>query len=284
MKPIIYFQLDTVYSVDSTFFADKDFQDAYFNKKYISESNLYFITKSKKTRFNIEKTTIENNSLKTTIVVGNDENQISITIPEIKISEIIFQKSHSKIIYAKNQNGDLISIRPNDIITNSNIDLDNEPEIIYIGQSFRLQERIQNHEKIIQAFSGLKEDEDIRFHFVNVSFAFPDLENKKLLHFNKLTLIKENLFGLNYNTLIELSERILINFFRPSLNVKHISSAIENDAVLCKIISDYDIYKVICSYDLVGISYQFISQNQRLANKTFYLDCSDKPYEYKPEH
>lgn len=278
MKPIIFIQIDSAYSVDSAFFANKNFQETYFSNKNISGSNLYFITKAKKTLFDINNTTIENEVVKTNFIIGNNEQTIPIEIPIQTITEIIEAETHSKSLFIRKSNDEVICIKPNDIITNYNLDLNNESEIIYIGQSFRMQERIRNHEKIIQAFSGLKDDEDIRLHFINLSFAFPDFNAKTLIHFNKATLNKIDLFGFNYNTLIDLSERILINFFRPELNIRHTLSEIENDTVLCRIIEDYNIDKLICSYDLEGASYQFKSQNQRLNDKIFYLDCSKSPY------
>jgi hypothetical protein len=284
MKPIIYFELDKVYSVESSFFADKELTDLYFEKKEISESNIYFITIAKKILFDTKNLIInDNGDLKTNLIIGKTDLLLPIEIKELKLKSINKDETNSKQITALNVENQIVKFTPNAIVTNLDLNLKNDPEIIYIGQSYRMQERIKNHEKIIQAFSGLKDDEDLTMHFVNLNFGFTNVQTNEFLLFNKLTLNSLNFFGFNYNKLVDLSERILINFFLPKLNINHIKTDIEKDKILNEIIYEYDIQKVICNYDLIGNSYQFKSSNQKLQVKIFNIDCSNKPFIFNME-
>lgn len=120
-------------------------------------------------------------------------------------------------------------------------------------------------------------------HFVNLNFGFTNVQTNDFLLFNKLTLNSLNFFGFNYNKLVDLSERILINFFLPKLNINHIKTDIEKDKILNEIINEYDIQKVIWNYDLIGNSYQFKSSNQKLQAKIFNIDCFNKPFTFNLE-
>lgn len=161
MKPIIYFELGKVYSVESSFFADKELTDLYFEKKEISESNIYFITISKRILFDTQNLIIDDNGdLKTNLIIGKTDLLLPIEIKELKLKSINKDETNSKQITALNVENQIVKFTPNAIVTNLDLNLKNDPEIIYIGQSYRMQERIKNHEKIIQAFSGLKDDED----------------------------------------------------------------------------------------------------------------------------
>jgi hypothetical protein len=284
MKPIIFFQLDNVHSVDSLFFSNKELCNLYFENKLISESNIYFITVAKRILFDINNLSIDHNGyLKTNLIIGKEDTSFLVEIKDLKLKSIIENETNSRQITAINLDNLIVKFTPNSIITTLDIDLKNKPEIVYIGQSFRMQERIKNHEKIIQAFSGLKDDEDLTIHFVNLSFAFTNIQNQEFILFDKLTLNTLNLFNFNYNKLIDLSERILINFFQPKLNIRHVSAEIEEDRILNEIINEYEIQKVICTYDLTGNSYQFMSSNQKLRVKTFNIDCTNKPFTFNPE-
>ncbi|HJP95840.1 MAG TPA: hypothetical protein VJ843_00555 [Candidatus Saccharimonadales bacterium] len=102
------------------------------------------------------------------------------------------------------------------IIAGTDIDFGTYPEVVYIGQSFRILERLREHKKLNQAVAELADDEEIRVTFIHFKIGIAGVEPFGPVWKDILEIDDKR--SSEYQDKISLIEQILISFFRPKYN------------------------------------------------------------------
>ncbi len=239
----------------------KDLQKSY----QFQDSTLYFIAKRRKMRFILDKTKFENNYLKFSISIENDQVvPYKIPIRRILTSTKIFDTSDLLIVPVsslsdfqslridnnyntilgilidkKESNSNTISfilyrlnsqageriytqyIHIHGLMNTLDENTDDFSEVLYIGQSRKMEQRSISHEKIQQALSEAGDNEDIYLYFFtfkeNVGFVMTNNTNTP-----EMTDYANGLFDDRLN----IVEMALINYFKPKYNNTFVNSDI----------------------------------------------------------
>lgn len=269
MTKQFFIQIDKAISVDSIFLRQCELEGLI--EKYLKSEdfNLYYITYVDRIRFDLNKCSVKNEELEVFLTKGVSE--IKIKVSDLRIKNINFDKSSNKIIYAETYKG-LIRLTINELRTRLDLDLNMKQEIVYIGQSKNISNRIKNHEKLIRAFASIGDNQDLLINFIKPSFGYTDLKTQAIIHFNKGTLLKTNFVDMDYEKLINLTERILINFYQPILNSDFINIDFAKDNTIQRIKSKTNFDKLLFLTKLEGHSYQFFTQNQKIKTDNFLIN------------
>ncbi|MEZ7496058.1 hypothetical protein QO206_11190 [Leeuwenhoekiella aequorea] len=269
-------------------------------------SNIYLFTKSKKLRFDIKKTVLTNKrTLKTSINIGHN-NKISIESSLYNIAPIIREiygteedynylcsddddfwtceiddenSSNDRIrLLQKAKTGEIFDfwISPENIenteIFESNSNYNCQPEVVYVGQSFRMIDRISSHKTLHRAVSELKDDEDLKIFFATFKYGYGGHRNFADIFNGNVSKIWMSQHGKSkeYKSKIDLVERFLIHFLQPKYNSQHKKTKIQNDELVKSILLENDIDVVSLNIGVNGKNFEFWSEKQQV--KTEY--CS----------
>lgn len=252
---------------------------------FIQESKHYFLCRTKKLLFEVSKAKIYNGTiLKTRFILGGKKTRrYSIDLKNfgehIRIDK---GKSNDKCIAIISEKAELpFLIQPETFEKQCDIDLDNPPEIMYIGKSIDFSKRLKGHEKVELARNRISENEDLRYYFVNFKLGFQGMnDNNILIH---LGAIEPDLIGItDKEKMYELMERVMIHFFKPELNELHKKSEIKKDRRLHEILLSNGITGITCCYGMEGHAYQFWTKEQLLKSEVFSLDCRVMNLDYYP--
>jgi hypothetical protein len=252
---------------------------------FIQESKHYFLCKTKKLLFDISKAKTERKTiLKTRFIVGGKKTRrYSINLKDLGENlKIDKNKSTDRCIAITSEKEELpFLIQPETFEKECDIDLNNSPEIMYIGKSLDFSKRLNGHGKVELARNRISDNEDLRYYFVNFKLGFQGMnENNILLH---LGGIEPDLIGISdKEKLYELMERIMIHFFKPELNELHKKSEIKKDKRLNEVLLSNGITGVTCGYGMEGPAYQFWTKEQLLKSDVFSLDCRVVNMDYYP--
>lgn len=264
---------------------EKGYLNELMKADFIQESKHYFLCKTKKLHFDISKAKIYNNTiLKTRFIVGGKKTKrYSINLKDLgEILKIDKNKSTDKCIALISEKEERpFLIQPETFEKECDINLENSPEIMYIGKSLDFSKRLIGHEKVELARNRINDNEDLRFYFVNFKLGFQGInENNILLH---LGGIEPDLIGItDKEKMFELMERVMIHFFKPELNELHKTSDIKKDKRLNEILLSNGITGITCGYGMEGHAYQFWTKEQLLKSEVFSLDCRVINVDYYP--
>ncbi|MCK7590471.1 hypothetical protein M0G43_07805 [Subsaxibacter sp. CAU 1640] len=262
-------------------------------------SNIYAFAKVKKLRFDLTNTFVKNKRQLTTTVVFDDNLTKELTVSFFDTAPIFKsvyktrenfedmlsdeddfwsceldneRSSNEKLhFFQKAKTGQVFEfwMTPENIESASeiidDIKFDNRPEIVYIGQSFRMIDRISSHKTLHKAVSELSDSEDLRIYFLTFKYGYGG--HKKyadLLGKVSQTWLSKHGNSKEYKSKINLVERFLIHFFQPTYNTQHIHTEIQNDKYVNEIIHKNNIDVISINYGIHGKAFEFWSPNQKL--------------------
>ncbi len=264
---------------------EKGYLNGLMKADFIQESKHYFLCKTKKLLFDISNAKIHSDTiLKIRFILGGKKTRrYSINLKDLGVKlSIDKDKSTDKCIAIISEKEELpFLFQPETFEKECNINLDNSPEIMYIGKSLDFSKRLKGHEKIELARNRINDNEDLRFYFVNFKLGFQGMNENNILL--SLGAIEPDLIGITDKAkMYELMERVMIHFFKPELNELHKNSEIKKDKRLNEILLSNGITGVTCSYGMEGHPYQFWTKDQLLKSEVFSLDCRIINLDYYP--
>lgn len=279
--------------------------DEYFDKNsYLNQSNIYYLCKVKKVRFSKENTQILQNNFinfhlkcangkelqvkKSIFSVSQDAKSIRDHITSIQtefsFEELIYfeinsEKSDSEYIEINirlvgnedKSNIQSFKIYPINVWANDdNVDLNNPPEIIYIGQSENILKRFRSHKTVLKAVSQLSDSEEL-FHYLITFKVGYGSSKEEFKEDSKIMSLLPNMDRKNDNywSLINILERILIYFYQPQLNELHMNTPIEKDKAIDKFLKKDNIIGMTIGVGVNGKTHAFWSPNQKLNDDFF---------------
>ena len=198
MNHFISYEIHTVETCPYRNLFNEIFIENLKDKESFQNSNIYFITKTKKLRFNLDKTVLKNKTNFTTeLVMGDNEIKVTCSASLYDLVQIFPQFHKTKEDFEslflgsnpllkvdfriEESKNDMIAVYllidgeedfpimllPENFEVVCNIDFKNEPEILYIGQSFNMLDRIQSHKALHKAVSQIYDDEEVKVCFIN---------------------------------------------------------------------------------------------------------------------
>lgn len=253
-------------------------------------ANIYFFCRVNKRRFDLNCTKIVNfGMIKTTILVANKAHEVEASIlrmvPAVeelthadpKSFEFVmdYQKSSAFKLYislrCKFFPGKEVGISLN--VTNfehlPDIDLQNPPEIVYIGQSFRILDRVQEHKTLGKIVSELEDYHEIIIYFINFQYMYGGMNPVDQM-WGFMSNVDQN--SSDYKQKIALAERFLIYYFKPQYNEQHINTELYKDNKVRSILMQSGIELVALSCAMNGAMYQFWSPRQALTTELVFYN------------
>ncbi len=259
-------------------------------------SNIYFFCVQKKIRFNLEKTELlDKRTLKTELILGNSL-KIEVISSFYDLASLFKSIYRSKDEYenlvsdnndfwdcklVKEESDDLMLvfqqlnthskekfefvILPENFEYDLDVDFKNPPEIIYIGQSFRMLDRIQSHKTLHKAVSKLKSDQELKIFFLTFKFGYgghKDYFKSDGDVFN--VWLSEYGMTNEFKSKIDLVERFLIHYFKPLYNRQHVDCEIQDDSIVKRLLLENKIQTVSINYGMYGNGFQFWSPRQEV--------------------
>lgn len=271
-------------------FDDEQLQE-WIKSDQIDTYNVYFITRSKKIRFDLSRTSTNMlGNLKTWVRIGDSkEHRITTTVHHCNPILFNLLDNHSlltqvgKSYRIDRTNSDdrslIVQVDVGDGVTfplailiesvflGVGIELDVPPEIVYIGQSFRIIDRLQSHKRINQTASLLRDDEELRVNLIQFKLGYGGGSinyNDKAWGF---FLRQHDSKTQEFRDKISLIERFLISFFKPTLNDQHINTPFHEDRLVREIINKYSVEGMALGVGVHGAFGKFWSKNQVLNNE-----------------
>ncbi|MGQ7870708.1 hypothetical protein [Sunxiuqinia sp. sy24] len=284
MRKFVSFEIEGATPIDYRYLHDEDMDYALKENESFKNSNIYFFCKVKKRRFDLSRTNIINsNELRTAVVVNGKSFNIQVYIHELisllqNLPDFIRHSFKIELNFATSTNTHLIFILRSEIIGDENIqvrlsildlehrfnlNLNNYPEVVYIGQSFRILDRVREHKTLSKAISRLNDDEEVILYFINFKYGICD-KGELNLNMCDLMLETENRISKEYRDKISLAERFLIYLFKPIYNDQHVNTELSKDSLVKKILISSNIAMIALCYEMHGYIYRFWSPNQRL--------------------
>lgn len=293
------------------------FNDAFIEilkeKESFQHSNIYFICKAKKLRFNHTKTRLNNKTdVCAEIILGNNEKTQTVQSSIYDLLNVFAtpfgsKKNFEKLLRAKdpfvtlelekeqpkvdnislslnilNQNKLPIHLLPENFEATCKIDFNNEPQVLYVGQSFRMLDRIQSHKALHKAASQCSDDEDIKVFFINFKYGYGGDKVKAIYQGTMwnywLNIDRES---DEYKTKIDLIERFLIHFFKPIYNDQHTNANMMTDTLVKEILLKESIKSMSVGIGVHGPGYGFWSNQQPLKSELFSFDFRNPQMGYQ---
>ena len=306
MRHHIFYEIQTVVECPYRFLFWDNFIEPLKKSKEFEYSNIYLFTKSKKLRFDIDNTVLTNKrTLKTKIIIGN-KKEILIEDSLFNIAPIIrnvYETEDNYNVYCsddddfwtceidwkestkdrirlvqKAKTGEVYDfwVSPENIentkVFESNPNYDCKPEVVYVGQSFRMIDRISSHKTLHKAVSELRDDEDLKIFFATFKYGYGGHKDFTDIFNGDISKIWMSQHGKSkeFKSKIDLVERFLIHFLQPKYNNQHIKTEIQNDSLVKSILLENDIDVITLNIGVYGKKFEFWSKDQQL--KTEY--CS----------
>lgn len=259
------FEIQRVQYLPHRYLFDDELIETWQQTNELGLYNIYFITTSKKARFDLDRTSTNMlGELKTYVRVGKTLSRRVVTHVH-KCNPLMFQALHKNGPFgqigtkfridrsASDERTLLINVNPDNresvvplsilienVLEAENIQLglEADPRIVYIGQSFRILDRLRTHKRINQTAALLKDDEELRINLVQFRTAYI---GQYLDNGWKFFLSQQDQASREFRDKISLLERILISFFKPELNDKHVKPDLHDDRLVSEIVERYKI-------------------------------------------
>jgi hypothetical protein len=292
----IFYEVLTAAACPHRMLFDEAYLEDFSNSPQFMTSNIYFFCKVKKVRFNLDKTELINKrTLKTEIIIGNSQTKqisssffdlaslfrsIYVTRKEFEgmlsdsddYWDCRFLKSEStstslvfnQVATREGKTFDFLIV-PENYIFDLNIDLDNRPEVVYVGQSFRMLERIMEHKTLNKAISHLDDSHELRIYFLAFKYGYgghvdySDFDGQV-----SRTMLNPHQDSQEYKTKIDLIERFLIHFLKPQYNEKHVNAKIHEDKIVQELLIKNNVSFMSINFGMHGNGFQFWSPNSAL--------------------
>lgn len=307
LNHLVFYEIQTAKPLPYRFLFDDVITELFNESNEFKYSNIYFFCKQKKVRFNLEKTRIlDNKSIITELLIGKDQKkqvytnlfEVSRYIQELFESPLNFLGLNSnrtdtflnKLNLNDSDSGMLkLSIKniamdktiyyeliPDNFLYMLDLDINDPPEIVYIGQSFRMLDRIQSHKTLHKAVSKLKDHEELKIFFLTFKYGYGGdntLANLK----SDISQLWLSQHGKNktFAKKIDLVERFLIHFFKPEYNKQHVNCSIEEDNLVKDILIENNIKAIGINYGVYGNNFEFWSKDQPLKEEMVVFDFTN---------
>jgi hypothetical protein len=275
MKIPFIIEIDKIQSIDSIYLSQGEYSgilNQYLNN---GEYNLYYLTYVDKYRFNIDQCEIKNNQL-----VINFLNTTDSVVANIGPLKIIKENSSPRNLQVKTNVG-CLNLTINEVLTNWGNNINRKQEIRYIGQSKNIENRLSNHEKLINAFANVQDNQEVLLNLIKPSFGYVDQTKQEIINFDKGALNKAKFENFKYEELVDLTERILVKFYQPYLNSNFLKTNFSNDNTIQSVkgIAQNEIF--IVSNQINDNGYHYHSENQNLNSSSFIIDKEGDFQDYK---
>lgn len=262
--------------------------DQISERTFHKDSLIYFITKVKKVRFDLQTIEIENDRVKVHLIFENNRIPADFSIIDGAIPKLLASSTNKKLEFEVN-GIDIPSpmiVTPDLVLRQLNGEVGNKPELIYIGYSFEPIRRLRSHEKIVKASAEIEDDEELRIYISSFKFSFMEtLPGKKLVCIDNIGIKKDAVDDDTFKIYVKMVERIFIHFFQTEgLNDNHINMDIMKDPVLKQLLQDSGIRFFGGGFDMEGGEYfDFWSANQTSQDKSFFFDFDNPQLGYLTE-
>ncbi|MCC5906204.1 MAG: hypothetical protein JJU13_08365 [Balneolaceae bacterium] len=293
---LILYEIQTAKVCPYRLLFDEDFMTYFKQTDEFKYSNIYLFCRNKRIRFNLDKTYLrDKRTLKTELLIGKNKTR-EVTANFFELSSLFRQiygtkdEYHDlvsdeddywecKFLKNKSDNKTLLfnqiaqledqvfdfQISPENYEFDLDLKLNNHPEIIYIGQSFRMLDRIRSHETLHKAVSKLTDSEELKIYFLTFKYGYGGNKDKFDQNGDVFDIwLSKHGKDKRFKSKIDLVERFLIHFFKPEYNKQHAYSQIQNDTLVKKILRENKISTVTVNYGMHGNGFQFWSANQAL--------------------
>lgn len=300
MRHHIFYEIQTVVECPYRFLFLENFIEPLKERDEFTFSNIYLFTKNKKLRFDTQNTVLTNKrTLKTSILIGNDckieiEDSLYNIAPIIReiyntqeyyndlcsdkndfwSCEIDWDKSSNDRLklLQKAKTGEVFDfwIAPENVENTSqfesNPNYDCRPEVVYVGQSFKMIDRISSHKTLHKAVSKLKDDEELKIFFATFKYGYGGHKDFADIFQGNVakTWMSQHGKSKEYKNKINLVERFLIHFLQPKYNTQHIKTEIQNDELVKNILLENNIDVLTINIGVFGKKFEFWSEKQQL--------------------
>jgi hypothetical protein len=313
MNHFISYEINTVETCPYRNLFNELFIENLKEKETFQDSNIYFITKTKKVRFNLEKTTFINKTdFKTEIILGDNEKSASCSAslydlvnvfshfhetkedfeelircenPLIKLDyRLEDSKSDMLSLYllVDEQEEYPIKLLPENFEVVCEVDFKNEPEILYIGQSFNMLDRIQSHKALHKSVSQIEDDEEVKVCFINFKYGYGGGKAQATINGKMWDYwLNQDRKSADYKTKIDLVERFLIHFFKPIYNNQHVNSNMIEDKRVKEILLTESISSMSVGLSVWGFGYDYWTNKQPLKSELFSFDFKNPKRGYQ---
>jgi hypothetical protein len=156
-----------------------------------------------------------------------------------------------------------IQLTPENFAIDLDLELENYPEVIYLGQSVNMLNRLQSHKTLHKAVSQLADDEEIMIYLLTFKYGVGGIS--KLVNPNSETFntwLRHDKSSKNYLNRISLIERTLIYFFKPMFNIQHVRAKINQDVLVKQLLIKNKVDSVSIGVGMYGKPFQFWSRHQ----------------------
>lgn len=165
-----------------------------------------------------------------------------------------------------------LPFRIHSILSAYDIDIGDFPNILYIGKSEKLNDRIYRHEKIQEALSVVDDESDIYLY----AFQFNDSRIRMSTAIPNTNIFrKEDVDDINNEDRIALIEMALINYFKPKMNTNYVDSNLNDSDIFQRALRG-KYQKIVQEVDHDGGFWNFGSDNVKpaLRHEIHYaVDC-----------
>ncbi|TNV71284.1 hypothetical protein FGO68_gene7727 [Halteria grandinella] len=290
-KNAIIFEIQRVFFLPHKHIFDEELIEGWKKSDRIDHCNIYFITVAKKYRFDLKRTSTNIlGELKTYVRIGENPAQRVITHVH-RCNSTLYHALHDKSFFgevgfdfkvdraASNEKELTINVKTHPSLepvplvllvenvlqaADCQLGIDGAPRIVYIGQSFRVFERLRSHSRINQTSASLRDDEELHINLVRFKIGYVGDymgEGWKFFLHEKprgSAVAKEK---------VSLLERTLIAFFRPELNDQHVETKLHKDSLVSGIVDRYDIDSISVGVGVHGPLGKFWSPRQSVTDE-----------------
>ena len=274
------------------------------------EATIYFITKRKKLRLVLNETAFERDHLKLAVSMRGEKpitynipliqlfggeqapklkhllmfpvlsffhfQALQIQYSSHPISGVLIDKSKSDentlVFNIFTPSGQCIQELgvPHQLLKLAGVHIDDNSEILYIGQSRKMQQRTISHGKIQQALAEAKDTEDIYVYFFSInakSSVWGAEDSWRKLGFMFLLSSSDGNFGdvveITDESRLNLVEMTLINYFKPKYNTTFVNSQIPSNKQVDELLKVNGYTRIITEVNFDSIFYRFGSSTVR---------------------
>lgn len=251
-------------------------------QEHFKDSLIYFICKVQKVRFVMNSLKVQGDTISINLLFKDKEIPVEFSIIKEK-NIIVLPASNSKkleIIFEEEEKTKPMLITPDLVLRQCDLNINNKPEIIYIGYSFEPIRRFRNHEKIVRANAEIDDNEEIRLYLNSFKFSLLETKpNKQFIALDNIGIKKGVVSDDTLKKFVKMLERILIHYFQTEgLNDNHINMNILQDPVMQKLLKENGINCIGGGFEMNGYDYfDFWSKKQTSKNKSFFFNF-DHPH------
>lgn len=279
MNKLLSFEIKYSSPIPFSLLHNETAAEQFLARPFSKDSQLYFICKVKKVRFDLKSIKVENDIISIDLLYMGKRANVKFCITKGKNIEIR-QESNNKVLLLDVEDNDEhnpMYVSPDLILRKLGKNIGNKPEILYVGYSSEPVQRLLSHEKIVKAVANIDDEDELRLYVNSLVFGYCINDDTGLKCINNIGIEQGQIADSQFKDYIKLAERIFIHYFQTeSLNEKHIEMNISKDRLFKKILLKNKIRFIGGGYEMEdGEYFDFFSKNISSPNKHFFLDYSN---------